>query len=268
MKPLGIFASNPGVPRPAWCAFALLPDWLDFAAAAEDAARTGVKWVLYLGSMAHATPLAEVLPAIVQRLDESGLRPHLAGVVYHEEWYGTWKSGRLPIPGLNHVDPAHWNAGATAIWWWTSQQHAALAAALPDVPIVWLDTFVNDDPSFGGWWYQPVPDHVAALALEAYVPMGGSWAADVEPFLQHAVSTRREPIVLVVQGFRGVGDPLWDMGPTAEGLAGTTRWLAHDRVISGWVFDWHSRGKALIGLADLPGRRIVEAALGVREVGA
>lgn len=264
MKPLGIFASDPGVMRPSWASFALLPDWGDFRGAAEDAERTGVKWVLYLGSMAHATPLSEVLPDLVRRITEAGLRPHLVGVCYHEEWYATWKGGRLAIPGLDPANPAHWHAGAVAIHWWTGQQHAALKAALPGLAIVWIDTFVNDDASFGGWWYQPVPAGVDVLALEAYVSTAGTFASEVEPFLAHAVSTRREPIALVVQGFCAPGDALWGTGPTTDSLAGTARWLAHPRVISGWVFDWWSRGAGVIGLADLPMRSTVEAALGIQ----
>lgn len=259
VKPLGVFSADA---RPSWAAFAGLPDWADFTQAADDSRRTGVWWVLLLYSPDRATPLESVLPGIAERLRTSGLLPYVVGVCYHEEWYSGWRRGDFAIPGLSPANYDHWMAAATAIHGWVSQQHRALRFAL-GLPIVWLDTFVNDDPSFGAAYYQPVPDAVDCLAIEAYVPANGLWAADVEPFLQHAVSTRREPIVLVIQGFRVRGDSLWDRGPTHDSIEGTRRWLAHDRVISGWVFDWGSRA-GMDGLADLPNRREVEAALGVR----
>ncbi len=260
-RPLGIF--NDDGPRPPWASFALLPDWADFSAATGDSQRTGVKWVLGLYSPARLTPLSEVLPALMRRIDAAGLRPHLVGVVYHEEWYSAFLSGALTHVGLDHTNRAHWVPAANAIRWWVSEQHAAIRAALPGVPVVWLDTFVNDDLSFGPWFYRPLPDGVDTLALYGYVPTGGSWAQDVEPFLAHAVSTRPEHLVLVVQGFAGDGDPQWAAGPTPDGMAGTRRWLAHDRVIAGWVFDWHSRPGGLKGLKDLPQRAALESAMGV-----
>ena len=258
LKPLGVFSADP---RPDWAQFALLEDYENFEAAAEDSARTGIKWVLGIYSPAHATPLAPYLPALVARLHESGVLPHVVGVCYREEWYSGWKRGEYAIPGLNGANPQHWMTGARAIAWWVSEQHKAIKAAL-NLPIVWIDTFVNDDPTFGGAYYQPVPWGVDVLAIETYVPARGSWAADVEPFLQHAVSTRHEQIALVIQGFKADGDPQWGIGPTPDGNAGVSRWLAHPRVISGWVFDWASR-PGLIGVADLPNRGKCEAAVGV-----
>ncbi len=265
-KPAGIFWARPGqvADRPSWAAFAALGDWEDFAAAARDAERTGIRWVLWLGSLAFSTPVAPYMADVVRRIDAAGLRPWLVGVCYHEEWYSNWKGGRISVTGLDPANPTHWLPAAHAIHWWTGQQHAAIRAALPGVPVLWVDSFVNDDPSFGGWWFHPVPAGVDVLALEAYVPAGGAWAADVEPFLAHAVATRREPIVLVVQGFQGAAsDPLWRLGPTADGAAGTRRWLAHPRVLSAWVFDWRSRVPSWTGLADLPQRAAIESAMGV-----
>lgn len=257
MKALGVFS----IDRPSWAAFGSLADWCDFDAAAADSRATGVRWVLHILSPAYSTPLKDVLPGIVQRLDASGLRSFLVGVCYHEEWFSEFKAGRLTVPGFDCKNPAHLIPAAQMIRWWVSQQHEVLKAALPGVAVVWVDTFCNDDPSFGGWWYQPVPTGVDVLALEAYVPAGGSWAADVEPFLQHAVSTRKEPLALVVQGFQS-DDQWWAHGPTDDGIAQTRRWLDHPRVIAGWVFTWSSR-PGVRGLADLPQRGALEAALGV-----
>lgn len=259
-KPLGIFTSTPN--RPPWVQFALLPDWQDFDQAAEDSRRTGIKWVLGIYSTEPATPLSSILPGLDVRLHRADLLPHIVGMCYAEEWYGRWKSGQFHIPGLDPANPAHLLTGARSIAWWVSEQHKAMKAAI-NKPIVWVDTFVNDDPAFGGTYYQPVPWGVDVLALEAYVPAQGSWAADVEPFLQHAVATRTEPISLVVQGFAAAGDPLWHRGITDDGLAGTAQWMQHPRVISGWVFDWASRAN-LTGLCDLPGASALLHALGVR----
>ena len=260
-KPLGIFTDAHN--RPHWAQFALLPDWADFNAAAADSLRTGIKWVLGIYSPQPATPLSTMLPSLVARVASSNLRPHLAGMCYSEEWSGRWKSGQYPIPGLDHTNPQHLITGARAIAWWCSEQHKAMAAAFPGLPIVWIDTFVNDDPSFGGGYYQPVPWGVRVLGLEAYVSAGGTWASDVEPFLQHAVATRTEPITLIIQGFRALDDSTWQHGPTHDSLDGITRWMAHPRVISGWVFDWADR-PGMVSFPHLPLRGQIEAAMGVR----
>ena len=252
MKPLGIFATEGGVP--GWAQFAMLPDWADFEAAAQRSLRTGLRWVLGLYGVPRAEPILAHVTKVRRRLDAAGLLPFLVGVAYHEEWYGEWKGGRLSIPGLSPANPAHLLPAAAAIRGWCSSQHAVIRAALPGLRVVWIDGYVNDDPSFGGWWYQPVPTGVDVLALECYVHAGGTWAADVEPFLQHAVATRREPVALIVQGFQVPGDPLWSAGPAAESPGHLRRWLDHPRVLSAWVFDWGSR-PGLIGLADLPGPR-------------
>ena len=258
-RPLGVFVAPE---RPSWATFALLPDWEDFRTAAADSQRTGVKWVLGIYSPERLTPLAETfLPNIVRRMDEAGLRPHLVGVVYHEEWSGAFLSGQMPNPYFDHTNRAHWIPAMNAIKWWVGQQHAAIRAALPHVPVVWLDSFVNDDVSFGAGYYRPVPDGVDVLALYGYVPVGGSWAQDVEPFLDHAVDTRPESLVLVVQGFASANEPQWVAGPNADSIAGTKRWLAHPRVIAGWVFDWASRPSGITGLRDLPQRAALEHAM-------
>jgi len=261
MRPLGIFSAHD---RPSWATFAFLGDGADFAAAAEDSRSTGIKWVLGIYSPARLTPLADVLPDLVRRIDAAGLRPHLVGVVYNEEWGGAFFSGQMPNPYFDHTNSAHWIPAMHAIKWWVSQQHAAIRAALPNVPVVWLDSFVNDDVSFGAGYYRPVPDGVDVLALYGYVPVGGSWAQDVEPFLDHAVDTRPESLVLVVQGFAAKHEPQWVAGPNADSLAGTRRWLSHPRVIAGWVFDWASRPSGITGLKDLPQRAALEAAMGVQ----
>lgn len=260
-RPLGIFVASGG--RPSWASFAFLGDWADFAAAAEDSRSTGIKWVLGIYSPSRLTPLSEVLSDLVRRIDEAGLRSHLVGVVYSEEWYSAFLSGQLTHVGLDHTNRDHWIPAANAIKWWVGQQHAAIRAALPNVPVVWLDGFVNDDQTFGPWFYRPVPDGVDALALYGYVPVGGTWARDVEPFLAHAAATRPESLVLVVQGFAAANEPQWVAGPNADSIEGTRRWLAHPRVIAGWLFDWHSREGGITGLKDLPQRAALEQAMGV-----
>lgn len=259
LKALGVFG---GSARPSWAVFQGLAHWDDFAQAAEDSRLTGVRWVLQIMTP-HSQPLADVMPDLLARLESSGLRPYILAVTYREEWYGAWKSGELQIPGLDRANLSHWPIAAQAIAGWCGQQHAEIRKALPGVPVLWLDGYVNDDLSFGGQWYQPVPAGVDALALEAYVPAGGSWAQDVEVFLDHAVSTREEPIVLVAQGFQDEKPGgMWSDGPTEESIRETERWMDHDRVIGAWVFTWASR-TGCIGLADLPARVAFEQALGV-----
>jgi len=266
VKPVGIFSVDPAIQTcPPWAQFALLADWCDFAEAVRMSREMGVWWVLGIFSYAPDEPLAGVLPALIARIDAAGLRPYLVGVCYHEEWYGRFKGGAFDTlttePGMHLTEAGQWK-GAELIHQWVGQQHAAIKAALPGVPIAWIDGYVNDDRAHGAWWYQPVPDHVDVLALEGYVPAGGTWAANVEPFLRHAVATRREPIVLIVQGFHAPGDALWGDGPTEDGLTGTARWMAHPRVVSAWIFDWHSR-PGMRGLDVLVMQPRLLAAVGV-----
>ena len=102
------------------------------------------------------------------------------------------------------------------------------------------------------------------LALEAYLPAGSSWPADVEVFLDHAVTTRKEPIVLIPQAFADEKPGgMWSVGPTDESIRETARWMAHERVIAAWVFTWASRPGCL-GMEDLPQRAALEQALGVQ----
>lgn len=264
-KPAGIFWAPPGQPmaRPAWARFSALGDWDDFAAAARDSEATGIRWVLWL-MPPHDAPIERYMADVSARIDAAGVRSWLVGVVYFEEWYTTFKGGFMPLPGIDHANPAHWRRAVELIHWWTGKQIAAIKAALPGVAVVWIENYVNDDPSLGDGWYQPVPAGVDVLALEGYVPAGGSWARNVEPFLRHAVATRREPIALVVQGFRGApSDPLWGLGPTADTAEGTRRWMAHPRVRAAWVFEWASREPGWTGLEDLPQRAAMEHAMGV-----
>lgn len=264
-KPLGVWQAYTDAPRPPWASFAALLDWANFDDAARQSVETGIRWVLLLYGQPLDQPLGAHLAAVERRLHFSGLRPYVQAICYWEEAYGALKGGRVDLPAWQSVDR---DLGKLVPLFrdHVSRQHAAIKAMLPEIPICWVDAYVNNDPSFGPWFYQPLPDHVDLVALEGYVPANGSWAADVEPFLQHSLTQTDKPIILVPQGFQAPADPMWQRGPTAESIAGVARWMAHPRVVAGWLFDWASppASHGVVGMADLPLRAEMLRALGVR----
>lgn len=258
-KPLGVWQAYTDAPHPPWAQFAALPDWDDFDNAKQLSDSTGIQWVLLLYGHPLDQPVAGHAQAVAARLDAAGLRPHIRAVCYWEECWEALKGGRVALPGwqsvqadLKHLIPLFKDH--------LSRQHKAVKAALPGIPLCWVTGYVNNDAKFGPWYHLPLPDHVDIVALEGYVPTNGTWAADVEPFLQHSLTQTTLPIVLIAQGFTSSIDPQWSRGPTAESIAGVKKWMQHPRVKAGWLFDWASPppSHGVIGLADLPA---VQAAL-------
>jgi hypothetical protein len=264
MKPLGVWQAYTDAPHPSWASFAAIPDWDDFDAAAQQSEATGIAWVLLLYGCPLDQPVAGHLASVVTRLDASGLRPHIRAICYWEECYAALKGGRVNLPAWQSVT-TDLRALVPLFRDHLSRQHAAIRAALPEIPICWVTDYVNHDPSFGPWYHQPLPAHVGLVALQGYLPASGSWAADVEPFLQHSLTQTALPIVFVPQGFTAPNDPQWSRGPTTESIDAIARWMRHPRVVAGWLFDWASPppSHGVVGLEDLSCRDQMLAALGV-----
>lgn len=260
-KLAGTFQIGQCEDRPGWSSFATLVDTEDFHAAADCSRRTGHRWVLFLTGSPYQPITAHAL-AVRTRIEAAGLRPYLLGVVDHEEWYENVLSGAW---AFWTQDPA---VVVPVVHAWTSARNAEIRAVFPGLPILWITTLVNDSQAAGLWLWRPLPVGVSAIALEGYVPKGRTWAQTAGVYLAHALATRPEPIVLVTQGFRIPGDPLWDVGPT--GFTETAAALQHPRVIASWLFAWDgdlwAQWAAIVGLKQRPDwqAQYVEA-LGVRE---
>lgn len=261
IKPSGVFDIAACHARPVWASFALLPDDADFEAAADCQRTSGLQWVLALFGSSPYVPVESHARAVHTRAQAAGVR--FVAVLYHEEWYEyALTPGALPIPGLDAENPAHERDIISVVRWWIGEQHAAIARVFPGLPRVWLTSLANDDPSLGPW--RPVPPGTTAIALEAYVPDGYTWEATAGRYIGHALRTRREPIVLVGQGFQSDGDPYWGGGPTQNTVDGFARALRQPGVWGAWMFTWGDR-PGMRGLSSLDHwRQQYEHALGVR----
>ena len=250
MKPVGLF--DPGPTPPAWASFGQIADNLsdeEFVAARELSERRGFSWVLALGcDQSPATPIGPHASLMRARLERLGLWPHVIAVNVHEEWYERWQQGAFEADGL----PASAPWGVDVIRDWLGRQHAAVKAVMP-VSIVWITTRVNAR--------QPVPAYTDAVAVDAYVPMGQTFASSVAPALTEAEAHTALPLVLVPQWFTGQG---WSM-PTDETIAAYAAWAERPRWIATWGFTWRNRPTAdLVGLESLPVHATVRRALGVQ----
>lgn len=267
IKPVGTFAIESCHARPVWSSFAMLPDWGDFDAAAACAKTSGLRWVLALYGGSRYDPVGPHVTAVKQRADAAGLTPYLLGIVYHEEWYEyALTPGALPITGLTPENPAHVPTIVRLVHWWVGQQHETIRRIWPGLRRVWLTGLVNDDLRHGPLLWRPVPHGVDVIAIEAYAPTGLSWDQTAGLYIRHALATRSEPFVIIAQGFRVDGDPLWGTGPTDEVVDGFAEALRHPKVWGAWMFTWGDRPWAgITGLASLPHwRQRYEQALGLR----
>lgn len=264
LKPLGVWQAYTDAPHPAWADFAALPDWSDFDDAVRRSQETGIAWVLLLYGHPIDQPVAGHVAAVAERIERAGLRPYLRAVCFWEECYAALKGGRVTLPGWQSVS-VDLSKLVPLFRDHLSRQHAVIKAAL-NLPICWVTDYVNNDASFGPWYHQPLPDHVDLVALEGYLPASGSWAADVEPFMQHTMTQTDKPIVFIPQGFAAPNDAMWQRGPTPESIAAIARWMQHPRIVAGWLFDWASPPAAhgVVGLQDLACRDEMLQALGVR----
>jgi hypothetical protein len=185
---------------------------------------------------------------VLARLEATGLLPYVVAMSVGEEWYEIWLSGGFASYGLaaDHPD------GVPIIRDWLGRQHAAAKASL-GLPVIWITGIANNDPARVP--YRPIPDHTDYVAVEAYVPAGGTFAAHVAPYLAHAETTTHLPLVLIPQWFRIPGDPLWHVGPSPSDIAEQFRWFSRPRWAAMLGFTWRTRAHGIIGAEDMPAIR-------------
>lgn len=260
-KPVGVF--EPGQHPPAWATFGNIKDvWTDaeFVAARRLSESRPFVWLLEIGGREPVTwPIGPHAARIRQRLIDTGLRPYVVGVMYFEEWYEHWLSGKWTDIGL---PPSH-PAGVDIIRDWTGRQHAALKAEL-GLPVIWMTTVANNDPRLQP--YRPVPANVDYVAIDAYVGVGRSFATDVMPVLAHAEHTTHLPLLMVTQWFvENRPESPWRFEPNPNDVVNYLAWAQRPRWVATMGFLWSSSPHdRLVGLADLPvTRSLIERALGV-----
>lgn len=254
-KPIGLF--DPGPNPPAWASFGTIPDTSSDDrlrdAAALSRAR-GFKWVLQLGYHEHpATPIGPHAARVRARLEAAGLLPHVLAMSVGEEWYEYWLAGEFARYGLAADNPA----GVHIIRDWLGRQHLAAQTAL-GLPTLWITTVASHRAGA----YRPIPDHTNFVALDPYIPEGGSFALNVAPILRLAEESTTLPLVLVPQWFRAPGFAT----PSPVDAALYRQWLTRPQWVAMLGFTWRDRPwLQMQGLEGLPALRdAVERSLGVK----
>lgn len=249
-KPTGMYDCGPT--PPSWVKLCTIADGeplSNFINARQLSEQRGILWLLQLGyHQSIATPIDQLAEQTLVKINTAGLKPHIAGVAVREEWYEHLLNGDYTKYGL----PASHPQGREIVRDWAGQQYGQ-AKAILGLPTVWITTVVNNDMTFGLHWWRPVPLNVDVVAVDAYVPQGGSFAQNVAPVLAHAESTTHLPLVLIPQWFYIPNDPLWSRQPTVSDVDQYGQWAQRPRWIASIGFTGRSRPSVgIVGLMDLP----------------
>lgn len=250
MIPIGIFDLASPMSAPPWAKFGMLKDSQPerFREAAEFSEATGFRWVLWCENVAidgeSNRARFEATRVLAQN---AGLLPYVSSVCVGEEWYPYLIAGLLSQP---------WDGSYTQIVTvrdWLGRQHGDLRDVF-QVPVVWIENFVNNDRSFGAWYWRPVPPHTDIVAIQAYQGSAETFDAHVRPFLEHALTTTDKPLVVIEQWFRSPGHAWWERGPTTDLIEGVRAWRARagSRLAARWIYSWPTRANGQIGLVDMP----------------
>lgn len=251
-KPLGLF--DPGPNHPTWASVGTISDTVSDDAFRDAAALSQSRpfvWLLQLGYHEDPrTPIGPHAARIRARLEATGLLPYVVALSVGEEWYEYWLAGEFARYGLTADNPA----GQPMIHDWLGKQHAAAKAQIP-VAVVWITTVA------GNATYRPVPANTDIVALDPYIPVGGSFHTSVAPILDFAEQAIPHPLVLVPQWFEAPG-----FAPVNETTAALYALrLSRPRYIAMLGFTWRDRPQlSMKGLESLPALRLaVEKALRV-----
>lgn len=244
-KPYGAFDVDPNCRNvPEWVEFSGLPSWTsvdDMRSAARCSERIGIKWVLKFGfdSIVNTENVAR---EVRTRAVISNLLPFVIALQFSEEWYN--QPGRWGPVGYATND---------AIAAYGGEQHRILKQVF-GLPVVYVDNFVNSNRQYGVANYKPLPPHTDVLAIETYVPKGGSWDLHVKPFVEYTIATTTQPIVLIAQTFKHPWHwhDMWQTGPSRSDGEKFKLLLQHPRVIAAWLFTWRDRDNGIVGVESNP----------------
>lgn len=238
VKPMGVWDLGPecrGVK--SWMSFSMIAAREDFTAARKCSEKYGIKWVIQFGfDDPLGTPVDAEIARVNKKLDESGLRIHMIGMTYVEEWYGL--TNKRTVKERDAVRD------------FGSAQHLALKNAFPGRLIVYVDALINDNPVYGIDVYHPKPYHVDVFAMEYYQPRED----DFDLYFQYVKAAYPTlPIALVGNAHYDPRFPASSWKPTQAYTESYKRYLNDPRVIAGILFTWRNRPSVgIIGLESWP----------------
>lgn len=226
---------------PSWITFSGLSAETsadDMAKAAACSRTRGIKWVLKFG-FNQIDGTENQAREVRTRTITTGLLPHIIALQFNEEWYGQALAGQWGPPSFDLMD---------AIAAYGGEQHRLLKSVF-GLPVVYVDAFVNSNRAYGLGFYRPLPPHTDVLAIETYVPRGGSWATHVKPFVDYVLATTSQPIVLVAQTFKHPREwnDQWQDGPKESDGREFKLLMQHPKVIAAWLFTWRDRANGIKG---------------------
>lgn len=253
-KPTCLF--DPGPNPPAWSQCGTLPDTATDAKLAEArllSESRGYLWVLQLGYHENpTTPIYEHAMDVRDRLTAAGLWPYVVANSVFEETYEHCEAGLFADYGL----PAGSPACMKTVRDWMGFQHAQAKAAL-GLPIVWITT-VAGHPSSS---FRPIPANTDFVAIDAYIPPGGTFDTHVAPilaFAEQSVAGTSMRLVQIPQWFAAEG---W-AAPSELDIAKYAAWAARPLWFATIGFTWQDRPwLGMKGLESLGIRSAVERAI-------
>ena len=253
-KPLGVF--DPGANPPAWASFGTISDTVSDDRLREAAAISRSRvfwWVLQLGYHEHpATPIAPHTERVKARLTAAGLLPYVVAFSVGEEWYEQWLHGSFERFGLTPENPA----GMPIIRDWLGRQHLAAKSVL-GLPVLWITTIAGHPSGT----FRPVPPNTDFVAIDAYIPKGGTFDLNVAPIFAYAeqsVAGTGMRLVQIPPWFEADG---WE-APTALDLKKYAIWAARPLWFAVLGFTWQDRPHlAMRGLESLSVMRATVTAL-------
>ncbi len=257
-KPVGLFDCGPH--PPSWAQFCNIGDTVHderFVESAQLSEATGIKWVLALAYYEDpATPILAHAQRVLDRLRATGLLPHVVAFALSEEWYERCGLGEFARYGL----PAGSPACVPVIRAWLGRQNAVAKMVL-GLPSIWI-TNVAGHPD---GTYQPIPPNIDFVALDTYIPEGGSFETHVAPvfaFAEQAVAGSSMRLVQIPPWFEADGYER----PTALDIQKYAQWASRPLWFATWGFTWRDRPwLSMTGLESLPALRLaVEKALRIR----
>lgn len=231
---------------PSWITFSGLSaetSQQDMAKAAQCSREKNMKWVLKFG-FNQLDGTENQAREVKTRAIVSGLLPYILALQFNEEWYGQASTGQWGPPSFDLYD---------AVAQYGGEQHRILKEVF-GLPVVYVDAFVNSNRAYGLGFYKPLPPNTDVLAIETYVPKGGTWATHVKPFVDYTLATTSQPIVLVGQTFKHPREwnDQWQNGPKEQDGREFKLLLQNPRVIAAWLFTWRNRINGIRGGESMP----------------
>lgn len=258
-KPIGMFGLDDDAP--AWATFGPILDVApddQIIAARVKSEQTGFKWVLLFGynDWGHVRGADPEIYLVKERLERLGLWPHIAVILYREEWYEWHGANEFEKYGVPRWTTAEeYKVGVKIIHAWLGEQHRIIKLATGK-PVGFLGMIVNNDErAWGPFYYRPVPANTDLVFVDAYINQtcGGTYAQCVAPVYAQAEKTVTQPLVMVPGWFEIDGDPLYAQPTLEDWLAPLDHFLTSPKWVAMMSYLWSNQGSGGVrGLKELP----------------